>query len=546
MQGRGKAAAIAGTVGLALVLAACGSGHAASGTSGSSTTAASSGSSGSSSSTTTASSSSAPPQTNATLTIGSSVFPPTLDLTSNAAAAIDEVMDYNVYQHLVQLDPKGEIVPVLATSDTVSKNGLTYTFDIRSGVKFSNGNAMTPADVVFSLQRAANPKNAYPYGTLLSDIGSVKAAGNTVVVTMKHPDNQFLYNLAAYSNGVVLDPTAVKTIATKPVGTGPYVYSSEVDNYSVTLNRNPNYWGTKAGVNEVEFRYFTSGNTENEALKTGQIQVIDNLDVPQDASQFKGSGYQLLSGPTNGKIQMTINNASGPLAKVQVRQAIQYATDKAAILQAAGGGYGTVIASDDVPGDPWYMPAINKTYAYNVNKAKSLLAAAGYAHGLSLTLDIPPYSYAQTAAPLIQANLKAVGINVTLKNIQWPAWLTQVFKNSDFQLTIIDHVEARDIANYATCPYYWKYANCTQVESMLNKASEATTTGGEVSGYEAVVKKINAEAVNDWLYNNDQLTAAKSDVIGLPGSGLTESFDLSHVAIGGTLPASAAAQGYAS
>jgi peptide/nickel transport system substrate-binding protein len=456
------------------------------------------------------------------------------------------VLDYNVYQHLVQLDPKGEIVPVLATGCTVSKNGLTYTFDIRSGVKFSNGDAMTPADVVFSLERAANPKNAYPYGTLLSDVGRVKAAGNTVVVTMKHPDNQFLYNLAAYSNGVVLDPAAVKTIATKPVGTGPYVYSSEVDNYSVTLDRNASYWGAKPGVSEVEFRYFTSGNTENEALKTGEIQVIDNLDVPQQASQFKGSGYQLLSGPTNGKIQMTINNSSGPLAKLQVRQAIQYATDKAAILQTAGGGYGTVIASDDVPGDPWYLPSINKTYAYNVAKAKSLLDAAGYSHGLSLTLDIPPYSYAETAAPLIQANLKAAGINVTIKDIQWPAWLTQVFKNSDFQLTIIDHVEARDIANYATCAYYWKYANCSQVESMLNKASEATTTSGMVSGYEAVVKKINAEAVNDWLYNNDQLTAAKSDIIGLPGSGLTESFDLSHVSIGGTLPASAAAQGYAS
>jgi peptide/nickel transport system substrate-binding protein len=542
MQGRGKAVVAASTVALALVLAACGSGK----TSGSSSgTSASSGTSGSSTTAKTGTSSSGT-STNGILTIGSAVYPPSLDPTSNASAAIDEVFDYNVYQHLVQLDPKGDIVPVLATSDKMSANGLTYTFDVRSGVKFSNGDPLTPADVVFSLERAANPKKDYPYGTLLTDVASVKAAGNTVVVTMKHADNQFLYNLAAYSNGEVLDPKAVSAIATKPVGTGPYVYSSEVDNYSITLDRNADYWGTKPGVSEVEFRYFTSGNTEDEALKTGEIQVIDNLAVPQDATQFKGSGYQLLSGPTNGKIQMTINDSSGPLAKLQVRQAIQYATDKKAVLQTAGGGYGTVIASDDVPGDPWYLPSVNATYAYNPTKAKSLLAAAGYPHGFSLTLTVPPYPYAVTAAPLIQAELKAVGIDVTIKDIQFPAWLTQVFKNSDFQLTIIDHVEARDISNYANCTYYWKYAGCTAVASMLNKADEATTTSGMVSGFEAVVKKINAEAVNDWLYNNDQLTAAKSDIVGLPGSGLTESFDLSHASIGGSLPSSLTAQGYSS
>ncbi len=479
-----------------------------------------------------------------TLVVASSVFPPTLDPTANAAAAIDEVFEYNVYQNLVELSPKGQIVPVLATSYKVSPSGLQYTFSIRSGVHFSNGDLLTSADVVYSLKRAANPKNIYPYGVLLKGMSSVVASGGKVVVTLKQPNNQFLYELAAYSNGIVVDPTTVKTLATKPVGTGPYVFASEVTNYSVTLDRNPHYWGKAPGVSEVEFRYFSNPNSEIEALKTGQVQVIDNLSNPQDAKQFQGAGFKLITGPTNGKIQVTINNSAGPLAKAKVRQAIQYATDKQAILQVAGGGYGRVIASDDVPGDPWYMPNLNKSYAYNPAKAKKLLAEAGYPHGLSLTLTLPPYNYALTAGPLVQANLDAVGIKVKIKDIQWPLWLTQVFSKHDYQLTIVDHVEARDISEYGDCTYYWLYAGCKAVGAMLLKAQSAKSLAGEVSGYQAVVKRINKDAVNDWLYNPDQLTAAKSNVVGLPGSGLTESFDLSHVSIGGSLASSFVAQGY--
>jgi peptide/nickel transport system substrate-binding protein len=495
--------------------------------------------------------SSSPSGPSGSLTIGSSVAPPGLDPTANAAAAIDEVMDYNVYQHLVQLDPKGAVVPVLASSDTVSTGGTTYTFTIRPGVRFSNGDPLTAADVVFSLKRAFDSQKAktpYPYATLLADVKAIASpASGKVVVTLTHPDNQFLYNLAAYSNGVVLDPKAISTIATKPVGTGPYVYKSEVANYDVALTANPTYWGTKAKVATVTFRYFASSQAEDSALKSGAIQVIDNLSNTQDVSQFLGnSSYKVVHGPTNGKIQLTINNGKGPLANQKVRQAIAYATDKKAVLATAGDGYGTVIGSDNVPGDPWYLPSINGTYAYSVATAKKLMAGAGYAKGFPLTLTLPPYGYATTAGPLIQAELKAIGIDVTIKDVPFATWITQVFTAKDFQLTIIDHVEARDIGNYANCAYYWEYAGCKTVAGMLATATEATTTAKENAGFQAIIEKINVEAVNDWLYNPDQVSVVKSDVVGIPGSGLTESFDLSQVSLGGTLAASAAAEGYSS
>ncbi len=483
-----------------------------------------------------------------TLVIGSAVAPPSLDPTSNASAAIDEVFDYNVYQHLVELDPKGAVIPVLATSYKVSSDGLQYTFTIRQGVSFSNGDPMTAADVVYSLNRAVNPKSGYPYQSLVADVSSVTSPDpSTVVVTLTHPDNQFLYNLAAYSNGMVLDPAAVASIATNPVGTGPYMYQSQISNYDVVLVANPKYWGPKPGMSTVTFRYFSSPTTMDSALQSGQIQVIDNLDNSQDVSQFKNnSSFKVIHGPTEGKIDLTLNNTAGPLKKLKVRQAVTYALDKNAILKTAGAGYGTVIGSDQVPGDPWYTPSVNNAYRYNPKKARELLAQAGYRHGFSMTLTLPPYGYATTAGPLIQAELAAVGIKVTIKNIAWALWISKVFTDHNYQMTIIDQVEARDIAEYGDCSYYFNYAGCKQVNAMVNAATAATTTSGEIAKFRAVVRKISADAANGWLYNPDQLTVAQKNIVGLPGSGLTESFNLSYVSYGGPLSKQVMAEGFAS
>jgi peptide/nickel transport system substrate-binding protein len=177
--------------------------------------------------------------------------------------------------------------------------------------------------------------------------------------------------------------------------------------------------------------------------------------------------------------------------------------------------------------------------------AKKLLKEAGYPNGFSVTLTLPPYGYATSAGPLLQAELDAVGIKTTIKDVAFPLWISSVFLKSDFQLTIINHVEARDQGNYANCSYYWKYKDCAEVAKLLNAAQKATTTAEEISRYQGILKKITAAAVNDWLFNPDQLTIAKSDVVGIPG-GISESFDLSHLSIGGSLSSSAKSEGYAS
>ncbi len=479
------------------------------------------------------------------LVVGSQVAPPTLDPTVNAAAAIDEVVDYNVFQHLVELQPDGQVVPVLATSWTTSKGGKVYTFTIRKGVRFSNGDPMTPADVVFSLENVIRHPKTFPYAADLGATSATAVGTDEVAVTLSSPSWSFLFNLASYAIGDVLDPRTVSKLATDPIGTGPYTVTGEVPNYSVTLGLNPYYWGTKPGVAGAEFRYFTNANAEDAALESGQIDVIDNLASPQELSTFKSdpSKYVVVSGLTNGKVQLTINNAAGPLSSKLVRQAINMAISKKTIIDVAAAGLSVPIGTDTVPSDPYYID-LSKLYPYDPAKAKQLLAKAGYPNGFSTTLTLPPYYYAQLAGPVVQSELGAIGIKVTIKNVQWPLWLSQVFEGGNFDLTIIDHAEARDVPNYADPTYYWHFAGARTVASQLAAANAAPTRHAWIAGMRTVLREIAHDAVNDWLYVLPDLSVHLKGVVGLPESFYTESFDITHAQFGGSIPARLAKAGY--
>jgi len=477
------------------------------------------------------------------LVIGSQVAPPTLDPTANAAQAIDEVIDYNVLQHLVQLAPNGTLAPTLATSWTTSNRNTVYTFTLRHGVRFSNGDPLTPADVVFSMRRVV--AKSYPYASIF-DVKSVRALrGDRVQVTLDQADWNFLFDLAAYSNGVILDPKAVSSLATDPIGTGPYSVEGETPNYSVTLQTNPSYWGVKPGVSAVEFRYFSDPNALNAALESGGINVIDNLATPSDLHTFTSdpAKYVVISGLTNGKVQLTINNQSGAFANKLVRQAVEYAIDKQAIIKVAAAGDSVAIGSDTVPADPYYLDLAN-LYTYDPARARQLLAKAGFPHGFSTTLTLPPYYYAALAGPLIQSELAAVGIKVTITNVQWPLWLSQVFEGGNFAMTIIDHAEARDIGNYANPAYYWHFAGAKHVAALLSAAEAAPTQAQWIAETRQVLRLIAADAVNVWLYVLPAMSVHDVGVVGLPSYGYSESFDLSHASFGGTIPASLVKLGY--
>ena len=143
-----------------------------------------------------------------------------------------------------------------------------------------------------------------------------------------------------------------------------------------------------------------------------------------------------------------------------MRRAINYAINRKALIKTAYAGYGKLIGTHSSPADPWYLDLSN-TYPYDPAKAKKLLAQAGYAKGFSLTMQLPPVNYAQQSGAFIQSELGQVGIKVKIQNVDFPLWINRVFASANYDLTIIAHVEARDLIKYADPKYYWRYDNKT-------------------------------------------------------------------------------------
>lgn len=486
--------------------------------------------------------------TNRTLVIGSAVAPPGLDITSSPAASIAEVLDYNVYQHLVQISPTGQLIPVLASSWTVTNGGRTYAFALRAGVKFSNGDAFTAADVVYSMNRAVAPASVYPHkASLASVLQSVTAVTRTQVqVVLKTPDWGLLDTLATTAVGVILDPNAVSTIATQPVGTGPFEFSNVVPNYSATLTRNPSYWGPAARVANVTWRYFSNSTAENSALRTGEIDVIDSEPSANAIDPFQGNpNYQVISGPTAGKVDLVLNNAYGPLQNVLVRQAISYATNKQALIAAAAPGPAKPLGSEAVPMNPYYLN-LASVYPYDPVKARALLAQAGYPNGFSINLVLPPYDYAQVSGPLVVSELKAVGINVTLSNIQWPLWLSTVLAQGEYQMTLVNFAAFNTVTNFENPKYFFHYTGSTAVAKLIATADAQPTQTAWIKGMHGVLRQITKDAVVDWLWNQPMESVAKKGIVGLPKGGASTSYQVAYASFGGTVPNHIATEGFSS
>jgi peptide/nickel transport system substrate-binding protein len=468
-----------------------------------------------------------------TVTVGMNVAPKTLDLTTNADAAIPEVLLYNVYEGLVKLDPAGKVVPLLARSWNVNATGKVYTFVLQKGVRFQNGDALTAADVVYSIERvlkSVDTGKPHPHADDMAPVRTVTAIDKlTVKVTLKQRSNGWLYAMTGPA-GVILDPKATGTIATHPIGTGPYSFASYVSGYSVDLARNPTYWGTAAGVQKVVFRAYDDPTTLVNAELAGDVDIIDNVLAPELVSRFTGdpTRFTVVQGLTNGEVLLSMNNARKPLNSTKVRRAITYAIDRKALIKTAYAGYGKLIGTHSSPADPWYLD-LSKAYPYDPAKAKRLLAAAGYPHGFALTLQVPPFGYATSASIFIQSQLKQVGIRIKLQKVDFGLWIDQVFTHANYDLTIVAHVEPRDLIKYADPNYYWKYDNRT-VQRLIAAGDAAQTTTQWLADYREVERIITQAAVNDWLFLLPSLEVVRAGITGYPRNSLSLSFDVTALA----------------
>lgn len=464
-----------------------------------------------------------------TLTIGASIEPPTMDPTANDAAAVAQALLYNVYETLVKIDNDGKIRPLLAREWSVSTDRTVYTFKLDQGAKFASGRPVRADDVVWSFDRIKNASTVT--AVLKRQMAVVDRAEasdeHTVKVTLKNPSNEWLYNIAQTA-GIVFDAQAQANLGTTTTGSGPYQLTEWRHGQSVILGRNTNYWGTPARFEQVTFRYFTDANAMNNAMLSGDLDIISNVQAPQALGQFSDSGrFSVLQGSTNGEVVLGMNNAHAPLDNLKVRQAIRYAINHQALLDTVWAGKGTLIGSMVPPTDPWYED-LSGDYPYDPGKARQLLAEAGVATPLKLRLRLPTTAYAIGAGQFIASQLKEVGIDCQIDQLEFARWVDLVLTKSDYDLTIVAHVEARDIVKFADSSYYWHFNN-PEFQQLIKQADEGTEEE-QTAKMKQAAKLLSQQAGSDFLFLLPNLVVTRSDIAGVGRNAASLSFDVTAIA----------------
>ena len=440
--------------------------------------------------------------------------PPGLDPTANTAAAIDRVVYANIYEGLVKVNRNGEFIPGLATAWTVSPDGKVYTFDLRKNVTFHNGEPFKAAVARWNLERnaAEATKNAHP--EYFRGIEKIETPDEyTLVVTLKDVDALFIAHLAE-GDAVMLPTKGYENAASEPVGTGPFRFVTWVRGDRVEMTRNIKYWNPALPyLDKVTFKFIGDASAQIAALKAGDIDVIGYIAAPEQASEMaKDKRFKVFAGTTTGEVIMGTNNKRKPFDNKLVRQAMAYAIDRQTVIDLVMFGYGTPIGSHWSPSTPYYKDLTGR-FAYNPEKAKALLAEAGYPNGFAATIKLPAiYSYSRRAGEVIADMLGQVGIKLKIEVVEWGYWLDRIFKQKDYDLTMIGHVEAWDIGIYANPDYYFQY-DSQEFRDAYAKALKAPNEAEKAKWFGRCQEIIADDAVNGYLFSAPSLPAMKAEVM---------------------------------
>ncbi len=462
------------------------------------------------------------------LTVGLQLEPPHLDPTSAAAGAIDQVLYSNVFEGLTRFGPDGSVNPGLAESWDISEDGLTYTFYLRSGVAFHDGTTMDADDVVFTLDRARAEDSANAQKALFAGIESVEAVNPTTVkVKLSSANGSFLFNMA-WGDAVIVAPESIEDIKTNPVGTGAFKFANWVQGDQIELVRNADYWGAAPALETATFKFISDPTAAFAAMMAEDIDVFSGYPAPENLPQFEADGrFQVLIGSTEGETILSTNNKMPPFDDIRVRQAVAHAIDRQAIIDGAMFGLGTPIGTHFAPHNPDYLDLTGNSQ-YDPDKAKALLAEAGFPDGFSTTLKLPPPSYARRGGEIIAAQLREVGIETEISNLEWAQWLEQVFRGYDFGLTIVSHTEPFDIGIYARPTYYFQYDN-PDFQSLIAELTDETDAAARTALIHKAQTIISEDYVNGYLFQLATPTVAKTGVKGLWKDAPTQATDLTGV-----------------
>lgn len=444
--------------------------------------------------------------------VAASGAPAGLDFTTTGGAAAPQALVGNVYETLVRIDASGAPVPHLA--ERVERDGGTFTFHLRDGVTFANGKPFTADDAAFSIHYV---QNEWTNGlkAQMDPVTDVEVVDErTLRVTVEGgtaAEDAWLWSMGTLT-GAMMTPAGVDKLATAPLGTGPYTVARFDVGEAIEFDAREDYWGGDVARDGM-IRYFDDPVSAVNALRVGDADVVWGMQAPQLIDTLP-EDIRVEVGTTNGEVLLSMNNTRAPFDDPDVRRAVAYAVDRAAVNEVVYNGLATDTGGAPVPPtDPWYPG--RDFYPFDPDKARELLAG----RTPEITITVPNRPYAQEASELIYSQLRAVGFRVRLETVEFPAvWLNQVLKGHDYQASLVSHVEPRDVPMLFGNPdYYLGYDNAVVRERIA---------AGDMAG---AVEQIMDDAAALTLANAPNIVLYAPGVSGLDPNVVTDSLPLNEV-----------------
>jgi len=440
-----------------------------------------------------------------------------LDPHKTVAAGTKEVM-FNVFEGLMKPTPNGDLVPAVASDYTLSEDKRTYTFTLREGVKFHSGETVTADDVVWSLSRCADTaESETPLVPAFSAVKSIdKVDEQTVAVTIAEPSNEFI----SYLTTAIL-PADYTEQDTKPVGTGPFRFVSRTAQDNIVLEKFHDYWGTPAYLDRVTYKIMENADSLVMSLQSGAIDVCAHLTSTQTLQL--GDAFQIEEGTMNLVQALYLNHTEKPFDNEKVRQALCYAIDKQAIIDVAFDGYGSPIGSSMYPAfGKYFMPELTDSYPHDPEKAKALLAEAGYPDGFDMTITVPSnYQPHVDTAQVVVEQLKAANVNAKIELVEWGAWVSDVYQGRQFQSTLVgvdaSNMTARALLERFTSGHAKNFINYNNeaYDALFAEALNTYDDAQQTKIYKQMEQNLTEHAANVYLQDLADLVAVRKGLTGL-------------------------------
>ena len=440
---------------------------------------------------------------------------------SSGGTANSRTVTFNIFEGLVKVSTDGTVKPAVAEEAVMNEDATVYTFTLRDGIKFHNGNEVTMDDVLYSVQKAIDAgTNGY------NEIASFEAVDDrTLTVTLNRTDAGFLDYFTQAIIPAGSDDNGEMLLA--PIGTGPYMFGEYEVAQQVTLKKFDEYWGEGGSIDEIVVRFLSDQNAQLTNFQSGAIDGFGGYgEMGEQINEENATITQTLS---NMSQVLALNNAVEPFTDVRVRQAVALAVDSHDVLETINYGIGQVVGSPVPPAlTRYYMPELEDQYAKDNDAARQLLKDAGYPDGFTFTVRVPSnYPVHVHCAEQIVSQLAEVGIDMKIEQIDWGTWLEKVYKGRDYEATLIS-VDGSTISPTAFLARYTSdsksnFMNFSSAayDEAYAEALNATDEETQVSAFKAAQQILADECPGVFIEDIGSLTVYTKDFEGYNSYPLT-------------------------